>query len=1493
MKSYIKYLKLFAILILIFVFIQIFYVVYLPEFININSKIPAIEKFFYKHTGLILSVDNVRLRTFRDFTFTLSADKVNIYDCNKRIILDSENPFIKVQPIYFIFKKFKIKELKTDNLDIELVRYKNKLFNFDTDLLKNLKSPLNIDLSASNIDISDYKICFNDEFLNKFMFLQGSKFKTSLLSQKLTKLNAVGLLNIDGNISSYDIEIISRFFLSKELNLEDYSSYGQIKNINLQGLAPYLEDIVHLKNSKGKIDISFNSILKKNKKNITEINIKANNLSVNEGDYEKQFILKAPLNIFMRISADKKTLFIEKFELKAEDILIKVNGLITDYGKQKPFLNIQTEVSNSKVENLVNIIPYGICRELNLIKRYGISGDISGKLKLTGRASKPKIYGKIEAKKVHALRGIERTHSADINLDFDKTTLKTDIKLKANNNQFFNLIGTGNIYDEDWNIFDISTSEDLDLWLVCKILTPVSEIFDFPIGPIPKLTVKSGTGSSKMHIKGKKNKKTDTRIDGYVKIKNGSTVFEGINALITNLNMDLLFEKEKLIFNSKTVKINGYGANISGKSDVNGQIELKIMANSINSTILKSIINTSPVLDDVSAAIKSIKSIKGNIDAEVMLKGVINNDSKEFDEEIKKLNTIGHIDLHNNSIVIKGYEVPLEKVIGKVCFTGYEAEGKSIKADIGKSSISADFKTLISENKKDTTTEIKVKGKKLNIKDTLRFIFSSEYGQGYGIVSYPKIQSDIYHTLSLKCKLINDLIDINSLQAQINIIPIHKINNSSAQGRISVSNGNIIFEKLQIDSSGIDLNIDGLIENFGTLNPTANLYLRGRDISVGVIYKLMDLMPVKYRNNLKSIKNLAGEMDFDVYFSKDGAEGKINIENLKFNEIRTNIPFYTEKVMINLCGEKILLKDIKGFIGKEREVPITLDLEIENYKKIPIVRGDVDITINPSFIENNVNMTLSHPVKITGDININTKIYGSIDSFKIYPTIKINKDTDILYLSANLGDSEILREINGEITINNKNIIINNAEYIKYLESSEGKKNIIPILKVNGKIDRINTEFIPTEIAVITFREIPAKMLNFLFKKSLIKSGEFTCNIKYGFNKGIQKVFGNIYLENADIPMYNSTIIDGKIRANSEKIYITANGRTEDTNYTIRTEMSNSQKTPFNIHKLEVQTKYLNLERLINVFNQWSIDAYMNTSLQSRVKFDISDLMIERGFLKADTIAYKTSPMKNFSADFSLDKNSLLNFSTKEFDMSGGKVSGKVCYDFKSGTVKSILNVLQINSNSAAESFLGLKNQITGKLNGNVEILTFGRNDLERLKNLQGKMTFNIKDGSMPKLGSIEYLLRATNIFQSALTTLSVNNVIELLKPFKTGNFSEISGELNINKGEINDISIMSQGNNLSIYITGNYDIANINTDVIVYGKLGKKTEGLLGPIGNFSANTIFSKIPRSKNSKEYLNEINKIPNINYKDKDVRYFRATVKGDINGDKVSTSFKWIK
>jgi hypothetical protein len=164
----------------------------------------------------------------------------------------------------------------------------------------------------------------------------------------------------------------------------------------------------------------------------------------------------------------------------------------------------------------------------------------------------------------------------------------------------------------------------------------------------------------------------------------------------------------------------------------------------------------------------------------------------------------------------------------------------------------------------------------------------------------------------------------------------------------------------------------------------------------------------------------------------------------------------------------------------------------------------------------------------------------------------------------------------------------------------------------------------------------------------------------------------------------------------------------------------------------------------------------------------------------------------------------------------------------------------------------------------------------------------------MPKLGSLEYLLKAGNLIKGGLTGLSINSVVDIITPLKTGNFEIISGNFRIKDGVARNIAIASKGKDLSLYTEGTYNFATANADMQVLGLLSKKISTFFGPIGNISINTLFNVIPGVDLSKDslVLERINKIPGLELSSKAYRRFIAEIKGNINGEDYVTSFKWI-
>lgn len=1495
MNKIFKYIKIFLFVLILFILTDIFYVFCLPKVVDVGELTRKVSCILQDKAGMSFFVKNPEIKTYFDFSISLSADKISVLNNREKDIFSVEKTFVKIQPLRMFFKELTIKEFRARNVEFNISELDKGLF--EKLLKKDREMFFDIKADKSKVETDGYRIYYYDEARKKDIVLEGQTFDIQPIKRGLSCLTTDGNFKVGDKIARFNVNILSKFLFKKKFNFKDFSVTGNVSDVELSAFEPYLKGFGKYEKASGKADIVFNSSFVDKKTNLSEINIKLKDISVNEGDFEHQTIARGESKIKIKMKASGKTLDFEEFAVDGDEFSLRGKGKVENYTTDKPFLNLAILLSPSKAEKILDVLPYGICHEINIVKKAGIAGDVTGAVKIIGKIPEIRLFGNVEATNVVALRGKTEAHKGIIKLSFKDEEVYTDIYVETPGNQKFFMTGMGQIYDKKPSEFNIKTTEKLSVKLACDILVPVSQIFGFEIGPVSILSVENGFGKANLHIKGTK-KVAD--LNGKIEITNARGKFSDINAKLQT-DLDLIFAGKEIFYKAKNATINGYTASFDGKSTTLGDIDLNLGVKSADTQVVLGILKTSPLLADIDKAVKFIKKANGKIDFSIKLYGKVPVGEKkslsrqEIMDNFKKIKTKGKILFKDNTVYLADFKVPISKVFGDAEFTENSLKAENLTAFCGKSKVFVSINGEMPKDNSGASAKINISGKSVSIKDSLNFVLQSELSNG---TTLPKALVDTLngrYDLVLAVDAVDNDVDLKSVKAVLKFNPVGNFSKmiNFTGGSILIDKGNLFVDNLGITSEKSKLYVKGVVNRFYLNKPRFNLNLYGNNLSVKTLADIASGLPNYVGKIVKTCNKYEGLLNLNLKVTNNGADGHVNFRNLKFRHIKSDIPCNFAYLPIKITNNTILLDNISGNLGNTVQSPIFFKVLIKNYMKIPVINASAAIKPTSVFVERYLNSRLTHPVKIMGDISVNADINGSLDSLAIEPVIKMNKDTDITYLSANFGDTDLVRIIDGKIFVRGNKISIPKIKYTKF-SSSQGEKTYpMTVWESGGEFLRQGMVYTLKNAYFKTNYKMPAKILNFVFKKSLIKNGNLYCNLKY-FDNGVKPVIiGFSELEGIDIPLYNIKIKNGKVDIKNDYVYISSDGSLEEIKCEIKSKIVNSLKMPMVIRDLRFKTAQMDLEKFVNRLNKWSIDAYMNTAMQTKVDMNVADVIIEKGSVEAKHVSFKNAPIDDFAAEFSLDKNSLLKMNTSGFKMSGGNVSGEISYNFRSGDTKTQLKMKNVDSNTLAEAYLGLKNQIAGKLDGEADVITKGFDDISRLKNLKGNISFSVADGNMPKLGSIEYLLRASNIIYSGLTTLSVNNLIELFKPFKQGAFEQINGNLNINNGVINDIEVYSKGVNMSLYINGKYDIENSDADVKIYGKLGKNIDNLIGAVGNLSANTILNIIPRTKEKSIYENDIKRIPEIEYKNQDVRIFRATVEGDINASKSASSFKWLE
>jgi hypothetical protein len=412
-----------------------------------------------------------------------------------------------------------------------------------------------------------------------------------------------------------------------------------------------------------------------------------------------------------------------------------------------------------------------------------------------------------------------------------------------------------------------------------------------------------------------------------------------------------------------------------------------------------------------------------------------------------------------------------------------------------------------------------------------------------------------------------------------------------------------------------------------------------------------------------------------------------------------------------------------------------------------------------------------------------------------------------------------------------------------------------------------------------------------------MKQGLFTSDLTINGDTLNPKIQGNLDFTGIDVPVVAASVKDVSLKFKPDNINIKAKGAVLDNAISLNADVINKLTPPYTCDNFYLKFKNLDMNAIKDAMQNYETTMYkQNLSVEENTKsFDPSLVTIKNGKIKADKIKLKELTAKEFVSHFSLNKDMRVKIRDYSLKLADGVVSGDAVYNLKNNHLDLNTKINNFNAQIFSESLFDMKSQVYGILNGNMKFSCTGKNDTECIKTLAGQGEFNIKDGRMPKLGSLEYLLKATNIVTSGITRISINNIIDLITPLKTGEFKSINGSYIINNGIVKDIEIFSHGNDLNLYLTGSYDIESYVAKMEVYGTLSSNITSVFGKLKNLSLNTFLNTIPILNNT-EYSpavqEKIKKIPaNDTYSVS--RIFAAIIDGDINGLNYVKSFKWVK
>lgn len=1496
--------KTFIKIVIVITVFEFLYLGILPYFLTQYLNKEGTKEFIGARIPIKTEYSNLSVRTHIFPYISIKADKLILSDKTvNEEILNTDKPYIKLSLLPIIAKKINIKEIQTDNAKIYIKRDEQGIFNFENIFPKNGNSKFKADFSNTILNIKDYQINYQD--IKENYEIKGSQVNVENKKDKQIKIKAIGDINAeDTKTGSFDVDLkINYPFELKKIRKEMISGNCTLYNINLEVIKPILDKYTNneIKKLEGLIDYIQITAQDGKDSNSISINSSINNFVFDKKGWKNYIQADGNHQIQGSIEPNKDTVKINTLTVKADEINIKSAGSI-DF-KETPNLDIDVEVKESRAERIAKILPPNLVPKqmtIEKIKDYGVFGDLEAKVNIKGKIPQPDITGWVKAKDVHILdKSLHREHKGQINITFDKRILNMDILVEMLNNQKAEVKGHTYMYRDGVNDITVKTTNNIDFRLARKIIIPISKVFNFMLGPIPEMDITSGRGIIDMRIRGSMD---FIDMQGYSKFDGASLTYNGLYAKMYNGKGRLDFNGDVIKFKSDKVYVKNNFVDIDGTVKINDYLDFNIKSNKTEASDLLELINNSELLKDVKAGLAVITEAQGPLKIGVNIKAKIvpvpfGHPPLPPEEAFEDMKVKGSVNLLGNSAKIIGFETPINNLTGNTDFTETVTDIINIDGISGKSPIKIKGRVINDLKTKIPDVDITVTSDGVYLGDTIRFLTKSYlYPKNYPDLSV-FYNLDSKHDLYFKYKAKSIDFVTNKAYAVMNFIKDNSENILKAKsGRIIMKNSEVTVDNVIADLFGSDLTVTGNVERIDTINPLYNLDINTKiDLSNLNNTDKIDIIPDKAKEGLRLLKDYKGITDVNLKLKKNIITSKLDFKNLEFKESKTDIPFKFDDFSAYIENDKANFEYVAGAIG---DMPFFGNFKLSDIYKLPKTDSYFTLKLTDNFIKNYLPEDISKLIAIEGDINLSADIKGALDNLNINHKLTFYPDSDAVIAGINLGEITNTREFIGEVNITKDKINLKKMDYIKYFTSQNN--TVYPVLFAAGNaelnIDEDTKQITPESAYIKTEKNLPARILNLFLKKAVINQGLFNCDLKYKLDKENEKAVltGSMDSRNLDIPIFDANLKNISVKADNEGIDINLFGFMNDSRVRLKALLENNlYKTP-DIKSLNISADEINNQRILE--NISNLRKTMN--LQNDIKnSEHNGIAIENGSIDIKTLIIKSLIAENAKGNFKINKQGIFTADNITIDVGEGRINGEIEYNLNDSSFKGDFELANVDANYIAETLLDGKNQIYGNANGKIIISSKGNTDEEIIKNLSGLILFEINDGRMPKLGSLEYLLRASNILKSGITGLTINSILELLNLVKTGYFSNINGSCIIENGIAKDIEIYSTGENLSLYIQGEYDISTSTAKMEILGKLSKRISTIFGAIGNTSLNTFFKLIPGISmldfGRKDFIEDVEKIPPFTNGEYESRVFQAIINGDINSSGYVQSFKWVK
>lgn len=655
---------------------------------------------------------------------------------------------------------------------------------------------------------------------------------------------------------------------------------------------------------------------------------------------------------------------------------------------------------------------------------------------------------------------------------------------------------------------------------------------------------------------------------------------------------------------------------------------------------------------------------------------------------------------------------------------------------------------------------------------------------------------------------------------------------------------------------------------------------------------------------LSYFKDLKGDFNFNIKLSNNDLNGVVNLNKISCKIVPlSNIPLLLQKGKIAMTKSDIKLSDFKGYYNNKQENKVEMQGSVKDYLK----SIDTDIVaravVTNDFMLNYLSRMVGTKIELVGgSTKTRIDLKSKNNKIDILWLFGVKKGQDILVDGASLTPVNYIRGVKGDLHFESNLLNIKSIDYYIVPDNftKEQVQKVKPVVKLAGNVDFSKSEPFVKNLGFEIPKPLPSEFLNVLIGDKMFKKGKIAGKMEMINGESYPYLNGNLSMDGVFIPSQRVFVKHGEMTTSEGLLNLAAQGGYRRSKFDFTGNLLNQIKFPIVVKHTNLTIDNIDVERFIASANNQNSEAITSEKFDVRPSgeakdnddntptFDIGNFVVEDCVLHIKEGKYKDINFEDVKATLSLDKNSVLNMYSNRFAIAEGHSSAKVNCDLKKHKYNLKLGILDVNSDIIATTLLTLPREISGKASGLIELNT------DDSMKLNGSVKFLIKDGTIQKVGLVEYILKFAALFRNPLVMISPSTFSDLVN-IPEGNFDKITGTLLIKDNVVERMMIKSSAPQLSSFIVGRYDIENSDAALRIYTKFSNKNKGFAGFMRNISLNSLANRIPlSSRNDRNYYSaEISQLPPIDANEKDCQIFLTKVDGDVEHNNFISSLKKIK